>query len=422
MIERDEYLKEIVELLQQDWKEGLSLFEEVLRNPGDLEARKKLRQLERKHRERKKPFLRMPFGRAHGDSILDCEFHLLHDPWDVECLYRLGELLRRERNVAKWIYEDIEGLVGEKADADDWERLAEGYESVEAWGRAAGIYRMLNTKRPRPEYERKIASAEAHARPSEGATGTYRDFIKDKEEAEKLEERGRLAKSAEDYLRKAHEKEEELPTAPTPQKRILILAEIARDYQRAGDAQRARENYDNILKIDADNPHALEALLLMDMAATEDRKKAAEIGIAGYEKLLALEPTNPEFSLELAKLHLEAEDYHKAILAFQKAGRHPNLKRKSRAGMASCFYRQGLYALAAREYDEALADTSTEEADRMEATYALADCHSQMGDLKRAFELFGEVYRRRADFKDVEKRVFELNEKIRPSSRSRDGS
>jgi len=221
-------------------------------------------------------------------------------------------------------------------------------------------------------------------------------------------------------VRKAQEKEEELPTAPTPQKRIQILAEIARDYQRAGDQQRARENYEKILKIDGDNPHALEALLLMDMAATEDRKKAVEIGIAGYEKLLGLEPTNPEFSLEIGKLHLEAEDYHKAILAFQKAGRHPNFKRRARTGLGSCFYKQGLYALAAKEYDEILADTSTEEADRMETTYVLADCHSKMGDLKRAFELFGEVYRRRADFKDVEKRVFELNEKTRPSSRPAD--
>lgn len=411
MVERDEYVREIVDLLQQDWKEGLNFFEEIQRNPGDLEARKKLRQLERKHRERRKPLIKMPFSRGHGESLLDCEFHLLRDPWDLECLYRLGELLHGEPEVAKWVYEDIEELIREKADAGDWERLAEAYEGAEAWGRAAGIYRMLNSKRPRPEYESKIASAESHAQPS-GIAGSYRDFIKDEKEAKELEEGGRLAKSAKDYIRKAHEKEKELQAASTPQQRVQLLAEIARDYQRGGDPQQARETYDRILTMDPNDADAQRSIVLMEMATTADRKKAVELGIAGYEKLLTMEPTNPEFSLEIGKLHLEAKAYDKAILAFQKASRHPNFKKRSRSGLAQCFYQQGLFSLAAKEYDEILADTSTEESDRMQATYALADCHYRMGDLKGAFELFGEVYRKRADFKDVGKRVFELNEKI----------
>ena len=414
MVERDDYVKEIVDLLQEDWKEGLSLFEEVLGNPKDLEARKKLRQLERKHRERKKPLIKMPFSRGHGESVLDCEFHLLRDPWDLECLYRLGELLHGEPEVARWIYEDIEGLMGEKADAGDWERLAEAYEGAEAWGRAVGIYRMLNAKRPRPEYESKIASAESHIQRS-GTTGSYRDFIKDEEEAKELEESGRLAKSAKDYIRKAEEKEKELQAASTPQQRVQLLAEIARDYQRAGDPERARETFKRILTIDPNSADAQKSLVLMEIAETTDRKKAVELGIAGYEKLLTMEPTNPEFSLEIGKLHLEAKAYDKAILAFQKASRHPNFKKRSRSGLARCFYEQGLFSLAAKEYDEILADTSTEEPGRMEATYALADCYYRMEDFKRAFELFGEVYRRHADFKDVNKRVFELNEKVFPS-------
>jgi hypothetical protein len=117
MAERDEYTKEIVDILQQDWKEGVHLFEEVLRSPGDLEARKKLRELERKHIEkRKKPILRIPFPHGHEDSALGCEVRLLHDPWDVECLFNLAELLHREKAVAMWVYEDIETLVREKPD------------------------------------------------------------------------------------------------------------------------------------------------------------------------------------------------------------------------------------------------------------------------------------------------------------------
>jgi len=419
MIERDEYIKEIVDTIQQDWKEGVHLFEEVLRNPGDLEARKKLRELERKHIEkRKKPILRMPFSKGHENTVLGCEVRLLHDPWDVDCLFNLAELLHRETAVAMWVYEDIETLVREKPDEKMLHRLAEGYESMEAWQKAAAIYRTLNAKWSRPEYERKIMSAESHPTSPSGVKESYRDFIKDEEEARRLEEAGRLPKSGEDYIHRAKEKEEELASAPTPQKRIQILAEIARDYVRAGDPQRARDHYEKILKIDDDNPHAIEALLQIDMAAAPDRQKAVEVGIAGYEKLLKIEPTNPEFSLELGKLVLEKEDYHKAILAFQKAGKHPNFKRRARTELAKCFFRQGLYSLAAKEYEETLADTGTEEADRMEARYALADCHYHMGDLRRAFDLFGEVYRKQADFKDVSQRVFELNDKLRATSPS----
>ncbi len=418
MVERDEYVKEIVEVLEQDWKEGLSLFEEALRSPGDVEARKKLRALERKHRERKKHLLKNPFSPSHEHSVLDCEMHLLHDPWDVECLFKLAELLRFQKGAAKWVYQDIEELVREKADAKTWERLAQGYESLGAWGKVAAIYRMLQSRSPRPEYEGKISTAETHAASGGPMAESYRDLIRDKEEAKRLEESGKLPKSQDDYLRKAQEKEEELEAAPTPQKRIQILGEIARDYSRGGDAEQARETYEKMLKIDANNPDAIEALLRMDMAAAKDREKAIEVGIAGYEKLLALEPTNPEFSLELGKLHLEKEDFYEAILAFQKAARHPNFRRRARIELATCFYHQGLYALAAQEYEEVLADASTEEAERMEASYALADCYCRMGDRKRALDLFGEIYRKRADFRDVMQRVFELSEVPAPPSPS----
>jgi tetratricopeptide (TPR) repeat protein len=419
MMDRDEYVKEIVETLQQDWKEGVHLFEEVLRKPGDLEGRKKLRELERKHIEKKKkPILRMPFGKHHENSIVACEVGLLHNPWDVDCSFNLAELLHREKSVAMWVYEDIETLVREKPDEKTLHRLAEGYESMEAWQQAAAIYRMLNAKWPRPEYERKIMSAESHPTPTAGVKESFRDFIKDEEEARRLEEAGRLPKSDEDYIHRAREKEEELASAPTPQKKIQILSEIARDYIRAGDSQHAREHYEEILKTDDNNPHAIEALLRMDMAAAPDRQSAVEVGISGYKRLLKIEPTNPEFSLELGKLFLEKEDYHKAILAFQKAGKHPNFKRRARSELASCLVRQGLHSLAAREYEEILSDTGTEESERMEARYALADCHYHMGDLRRAFELFGEVYRKQADFKDVSQRVFELNDKLRETSSS----
>lgn len=410
--DKEEYTKEILEVLEQDWKTGLSLFEEVLRNPGDLEARKKLRELERKHRERKKSVLRLPFGHGHADSVLDCELQLLHNPWDVECLFKLGELLRSEKAVAEWIYGDVEQLVREKADAKTWERLAEGYEGADAWKKALGIYRKLNADSPRPHYEAKIAEAEMQMASSAGPNRSYRDLIKDEEEAKKLEESGRLPKSAQDYLRKARLKEEELQAATTPQQKVHIFSEIAKDYLRAGDVPRARENYEEVLKLDPNNSHAAEELLRIDMSAAQERGKAVEIGIAGYEKLLAIEPTNPEYNLEVGKLRLEAEDCDQAILAFQKAGRHPNFKRKARSGLARCFSRQGLHALAAKEYEEMLSDTGLEEAERMGVTYALADCHYHMGGFPRAFELFGEVYRRRADFEDVRKRVFELNEKL----------
>jgi tetratricopeptide (TPR) repeat protein len=417
MAERDEYTKEIVDILQQDWKEGVHLFEEVLRSPGDLEARKKLRELERKHTEkRKKPILRIPFPRGHEDSALGCEVRLLHDPWDVECLFNLAELLHQEKAVAMWVYEDIETLVREKPDEKTLHRLAQGYESIEAWEKAAAFYRMLNAKWPRPEYERKVTSAESHPGSASGVKESYRDFIKDEEEARRLEEAGRLPKSGRDYVHRAKDREEELNAAPSPQKRIQILLEIARDYTRAGDMQHARQHYERILKIDGKNPHAIEALLQIDMAAAPNRQKAIEVGVAGYERLLKIEPTNPEFSLELGKLVLEKEDYHNAILAFQKAARHPNFRRRARSELARCFFLQGLYSLAAKEYEETLSDTGTEEAERTEARYALADCHYHMGDLQRAFELFGEVYRKQADFKDVSKRVFELRDKLGAAS------
>ncbi len=412
MVERDDYTKEIVEVLQQDWKTGLSLFEELLRNPGDVEARKKLRELERKHRERKRVVLKIPFTQKHDHSILDCEMHLLHDPWDVECLFKLAELLRHERDAARWVYEDIEDLIHQKADEKTWDHLAEGYESVEAWGKAAAVYRMLNNRWPHPRYESKIVGAESRATHKVGATGSFRDHIRDRDEARKLEEAGRLPKSGGDYARRAQEQERELEAAITPEKKVHILVEIARDYLRAEDTQRAREHYAKILEIDPDNRDAIEALTRMDMAAATDRRNAIEIGIAGYEKLSKLEPTNAEYNLELGRLHYEAADLHKAILEFQKAGRHPNFKRRARSDLAKCFYRQGLYSVAAKEYEEILADSGIDEAERMEASYDLADCYYRMGELKRAFDLFAEVYRRRADFKDVMKRLFDLKEEL----------
>lgn len=80
---------------------------------------------------------------------------------------------------------------------------------------------------------------------------------------------------------------------------------------------------------------------------------------------MKLNPTNREFSLELGRLHLEAENYHEAILAFQEAGHHANFEKKGRAELAKCFFQQGLHVLAAKEYEEVLADRTLNEEERL---------------------------------------------------------
>jgi tetratricopeptide (TPR) repeat protein len=192
----------------------------------------------------------------------------------------------------------------------------------------------------------------------ESAT-SFRDMIRDREEAARLEQSGRMAVTMDDLKGRVVTEEKELAEHPHNVTRILGLAKLYQDTGQLAKAQRLvrdehqaqpgnyeiRERlgdvqllmYDEAVKKAAaasqQKPDDAEAKAKLDELVKRRREFAAK----EYKWRLQQHPTDRHLQLELGRVYLESGSYNEAIAAFQNAGQDARYELESWKMLGLCF-------------------------------------------------------------------------------------
>jgi tetratricopeptide (TPR) repeat protein len=257
----------------------------------------------------------------------------------------------------------------------------------------------------------------------EGGQGSYRDILRNKEEAVMLEQAHRVQKTEDTTARLIKEYEERLAAEPDNLKMVRSLAEL---YTEKKQFDRALEMYARIKSsANAGADSALDRAIANTKVKQMDyelsqlnpfapdhvdqiaRLKAAkaEFKLAECKQRVEKYPTDLLIRFELGQLYFEADKVSEAIGEFQKAQQNPNRRIPAMSFLAQCFAKRGMNESAVRTLQNAINEKPAFDEEKKELIYHLGCVLDAMGKRPEALEQFLQIYETDINYRDVAAKV-----------------
>jgi len=283
------------------------------------------------------------------------------------------------------------------------------------------------------DFDAQKAAKDASARGATKGGGwdeakSYRDVIKDKEEAVSLEQQSRVVR-AEDMIENLIQ--ENLAKLQADPKNPVIRRELGKLYGQKGDYDRALEYLEALFASEAGADPTLEKEI------TEVREKRISDKLDAKKKQLQTQPGNTALQAELAQLEREFDqiklqdairivekypndlmyrydlgvlymktgDVQNAIEQFQRSIGQPQRRVPSLNYLGQCFQQLGLHDLAVDQYLKAIEDLPMMDGVKKEITYNLAAAYDALGDAEKAVAEYKKIAAVDFGYRDVRARI-----------------
>ncbi|HUZ07855.1 MAG TPA: hypothetical protein VMV89_10265 [Candidatus Paceibacterota bacterium] len=257
----------------------------------------------------------------------------------------------------------------------------------------------------------------------EGGEGSYRDILKNKEEAVSLEQEKRSQKTEDVAARLIAEYEARLQTEPDNLKLLRQLAELyteKKEFDRAlefyerikssemggGDSSLAQAIANTIVKrydhqIAGLNPFAAEHA---DELARFQAEKL-DFQVAECQKRVEKFPTDLAIRFEMGQLYFQAGKISEAISELQKAQGNPHKRLAAMNLLAQCFAKRKMFDLAARTLQNAIKEKLVFDDEKKDLIYNLGCVLEATGKKEDAVEQFKIIYETDIGYRDVAAKV-----------------
>jgi predicted Zn-dependent protease len=444
---REQYQKGMSALERHNLDYAIAIFNQVLAlEPGFFDCRQALRVCQHKKSGGGASFFRKMLSGAGSSPLLaKGQIALMKDPLDA--IKVAEQILNSDSNSAaahkllaqaalaaelpKTAVLSLE-IVTKNApkDEDAQKDLARAYSAAGQGEKAEMIMAELMRQHPddlRLLEELKDISArktlaEGGYEALSGGTGSYRDILKDKDQAVRLEQESRQVKTDDIVDRQITKLEAEIAQAPNDFKKLRSVAEL---YAQKKDYDHALETYNRIvekeggadpglLKVIADTTAKKFDVTIseLDPKAPDYAEKVAQITAQRDEFVLnearqraERYPGDLAIRFEFAELLFKAGKIAEAMPEFQKATGNPHKRLQAMYYLGECFAARSMYDMAASTLQTALKEKPVFDDERKEMTYALAGVFEKMNKQDEADELYKLIFQVDMSYRDVTTKV-----------------
>jgi len=253
-------------------------------------------------------------------------------------------------------------------------------------------------------------------------SGSYRDILKDKEEAVSLEQEHRQVKSEDVTERLINEYETRLKTEPNNLKMMRSLAEL---YTQKKQFDKALGYYGQIKSSDVGADASLDRSIAdtmvrkfdheiaqLDASAPDFADKSARLQaerdayqLSECQKRAERFPTDLQIRFELGQLYFKGGKMGEAIQEFQKAQGNPHRRIAALNYLAQCFAKRRMFDLATRTLQNALKEKLVFDDEKKELIYNLGCVLEAMGKKDEAIKQFELIYEVDIGYRDVGAKV-----------------
>ena len=427
---------------------AITLLQSVLKKePGFYDCREALRATQFKKQDGKTSFFRKMLGsassspqlakaqiavRTNPTDALDLSESVLNgDPNNIAAHKTLAAAAMKLDLVRTAVLSLELAFKNAPKDKEIGIRLSEALIAGRQTGRAEKILKDLASEHPNdPDLYQayKDASAkhtmlEGRYDTLEGGEGSYRDVLRNKDEAVRLEQEQRTVKTDDVADRLIQDLLLKMEASPSDVKTLQKIAEL---YTQKNDLEKAAEYYQRLLDSTEGipDPTIQKDVDNLKIRAIDQKIQNLEPDDADYETAkqtleqekhtIAFEsckqrsenyPNDLAIKFELGVLHYEREEYKEAIQLFQKAQANPHIRIKALHHLGRCFMQRGILDLSVRPIQTAIGEKEVFDEQRKDLTYDLGLIYEKMGKPEEAIEQFKLIYEVDIDYKDVSDRV-----------------
>jgi tetratricopeptide (TPR) repeat protein len=445
---RDHYNKALAALERNNLDYAIEMFMQCLAiEPNFTKGRQYLRAAQMKRAESSGSFSRM-FSAAKLQPLLQkgkmsvtknpieamgmAEQALSVDPKNSQALMLLAEAAEAAKcpEAAIQTLETYAKLNPRDTKALHWQaRLCTSINRHEV---ARDIYERILQSNPNDfEAQKGIKDATAqgamHGGGWEGA-GSYRDVMKDKEEAVALEQASKVVRAEDMIANLIQDNLEKLKRDPDSP---VIRRELGRLYAQKGDHEHALQYLETLFSSEAGTDSTLEKEIndiraQMITAKVQAKKKelaanpnseAIQQEIAALDRehsellikdalnLVERYPNDLMYRYDLGVLYMEVGNTPAAVEQFQKAVGQPQRRISSLNYLGQCFVEMGLHDIAIDQYLKALEELPAMDGVKKEVTYNLATAYEAMGDMDRAIGEYKKIAAVDFGYRDVRTKI-----------------
>jgi predicted Zn-dependent protease len=444
---RDQYEKGMGAFRAQNFDYAITIFNQVLAaEPGFFDCRQALRAAQvRKNGANTGFFKKVLGGATNSPLIAKGQLALRSNP--LEALQIAEQILNDlpTSSVGQKLLADAAMAAGfpktaifsleilyknNPKDREVGTELAEAYAAAGQAGKAEDVYRELLRVFPHdPDLAQAVKNVAAQKTMAEGGydalsdgQGSYRDVLRNKDEAVALEQANRGIKSDEVLARLIYDNEVKFQADPENLKLARTIAEL---YVEKKEYSRALEYYNYIVAKQGVVEPALEKtiaettakkfdhdLASLDTTAADFNQRAEAIRaerdsflIEQKKKQVERYPSDLQFRFELGQEYFKAGRLGEAIQELQKAQANPHRKLQAMSLLGQAFAKRGMNDLAARTIQNALKEKLVFDDEKKELLYALGSVFEQMGQPEQAIENWKQIYEVDIGYKDVAAKV-----------------
>ena len=279
-----------------------------------------------------------------------------------------------------------------------------------------------------------LKDAEAQQSMKEGnweKAQSYRDVLRDKEEAIRLEQAAAAVKSEEAIDALLAETYAKYQQEPSNAKLVLKMAEL---YRQKNDLERAIQCYEAYYEMTARADSNIERtigdlklrLLNQQIQQAEDElaklpegsqreelkkqieelyKKRAFANLQERKNRVAKYPNDLQFRFDLGEALYHCGEISAAIPELQLALRQPSVRIRAMMLLAFCFKAKGQLDLAIKRLEEAAAEVIGMDNTKKEILYNLGLLYEEIGNTEKSIEVLKQIYEVDYCYRDVAQRV-----------------
>lgn len=444
---REQYEKGVAALERSNLDYAIELLQAVVKaEPGFIAARTALRRAAgKKAGQSTGLFKKLVAGASSGPAL--AKARLITESQPTEAMFTAEQVLASDpRNglahdifakaaVAAGLHFSailsLEALRQESpADKDVSLRLADAYLDIGQIQKAEAVLGALLKHHPQdPLLNEKAKNIAANRTLSEGGyekladgTGSFRQALRNKEEAAQLEQESRITK---DVAQSQNLIEQYLARVEAEPGNIKLLRNIAELYAQQKNYYRAIEFYHKIEEIPGAMDAALEQArndmvvrrfnqVIEQLDPAQEDYEQRKVSLAAQRDQFLLDdckarvdryPTDLAIRFDLGVLLFNQGRIGEAIPEFQKAENNPHKRLQAMLYSARCFAARNMNDMAARKLHTALKEKTVFDEERKELHYTLGCVLEKTGNPEEAMNQFKQIYEVDVSFRDVAKRV-----------------
>src|SRR5215813_4421903 len=448
--QRNLWLKAVAAVELRNLGYAISLLQEILKQePEFLTGRQLLRRTEvTKNKSAKKSFFNIstaPIGvmKAQREIKKDPKraVEMLEEVLEGEPYNRQANLLLKEAAIAAGWSEiavfALRTLLEENPrDVKVLNELGRLYHELDDHENEVEIYNQLTEINPLDAQSLRLGK-DASARASMKRGGwtqaeSYRDLIKDKDEAISLEQQSRIRLTGEaldQQIAETYARHQAEPENLDFARRLGALSEQKDDFESAirwyqytadlakgADTGLLRKISDLKIKCLEGEIAAHEEFLSTYSARDEvyaeksgqlcaAKVSRAEILIADARQRVARNPTDLQLRFELGETFYTAGRYREAVPELQRARQNPHVRLKAMNVLGCCYGELGMLDLAMKQLEEASREIVSMGEMKKEIVYNLGLIYERSGDLAKALACMKQIYEVDYGYRDVAQRV-----------------